>query len=147
MRVIKVLCCLFFFFKQKTAYEMRISDWSSDVCSSDLEADAFDHVGIERALREKFGAADLLGFVFKDIDEGLADELALGLGVRHAREPVQEQRLGIHMNERDVVMATEQADDLIGLTGAHQPVIDEHTRSEAHTSELQSLMRNSYSDF
>src|SRR3546814_17571280 len=31
------------------------------------------------------------------------------------------------MNERDVVMATEQADDLIGLTGAHQPVIDEHT--------------------
>src|SRR3546814_7072563 len=34
-----LLCCihlLFFFFKQKTAYEMRISDWSSDVCSSDL---------------------------------------------------------------------------------------------------------------
>src|SRR3546814_9477952 len=29
------LCCLFFY-KQKTAYEMRISDWSSDVCSSDL---------------------------------------------------------------------------------------------------------------
>src|SRR3546814_2319783 len=28
-----------FFFKQKTAYEMRISDWSSDVCSSDLRAD------------------------------------------------------------------------------------------------------------
>src|SRR3546814_20945225 len=28
--------CDFFFFKQKTAYEMRISDWSSDVCSSDL---------------------------------------------------------------------------------------------------------------
>src|SRR3546814_13913156 len=32
-----VVCnCLFFFFKQKTAYEMRISDWSSDVCSSEL---------------------------------------------------------------------------------------------------------------
>src|SRR3546814_10433251 len=31
-----VYCLLFFFFKQKTAYEMRISDWSSDVCSSDL---------------------------------------------------------------------------------------------------------------
>src|SRR3546814_6147123 len=30
-------CVLFFFFKQKTAYDMRISDWSSDVCSSDLE--------------------------------------------------------------------------------------------------------------
>src|SRR3546814_4411072 len=31
------LWCCFFFFKQKTAYEMRISDWSSDVCSSDLK--------------------------------------------------------------------------------------------------------------
>src|SRR3546814_20392681 len=31
-----MLLCFFFFFKQKTAYEMRISDWSSDVCSSDL---------------------------------------------------------------------------------------------------------------
>src|SRR3546814_13145203 len=30
---------VFFFFKQKTAYEMRISDWSSDVCSSDLHND------------------------------------------------------------------------------------------------------------
>src|SRR3546814_5643649 len=31
-----LLFVVFFFFKQKTAYEMRISDWSSDVCSSDL---------------------------------------------------------------------------------------------------------------
>src|SRR3546814_2841855 len=30
------VCCVVFFFKQKTADEMRISDWSSDVCSSDL---------------------------------------------------------------------------------------------------------------
>src|SRR3546814_20123450 len=30
------MCAFVFFFKQKTAYEMRISDWSSDVCSSDL---------------------------------------------------------------------------------------------------------------
>src|SRR3546814_19112272 len=34
--VICFCCVSFFFFKQKTAYEMRISDWSSDVCSSDL---------------------------------------------------------------------------------------------------------------
>src|SRR3546814_14853936 len=34
--VIQIRCYLVFFFKQKTAYEMRISDWSSDVCSSDL---------------------------------------------------------------------------------------------------------------
>src|SRR3546814_11187711 len=34
-----MLYFLFFFFKQKTAYEMRISDWSSDVCSSDLSTE------------------------------------------------------------------------------------------------------------
>src|SRR3546814_9619273 len=34
-----LLIVCFFFFKQKTAYEMRISDWSSDVCSSDLQGD------------------------------------------------------------------------------------------------------------
>src|SRR3546814_4378459 len=38
MSLLSLLC--FFFFKQKTAYEMRISDWSSDVCSSDLIAAA-----------------------------------------------------------------------------------------------------------
>src|SRR3546814_8953714 len=38
------VCLLFFFFKQKTAYEMRISDWSSDVCSSDLDADDLDAI-------------------------------------------------------------------------------------------------------
>src|SRR3546814_8724777 len=38
-----VVCCWFlFFFKQKTAYEMRISDWSSDVCSSDLPGGSRD---------------------------------------------------------------------------------------------------------
>src|SRR3546814_8231167 len=37
--ILKRRCCVFvFFFKQKTAYELRISDWSSDVCSSDLGA-------------------------------------------------------------------------------------------------------------
>src|SRR3546814_8395711 len=35
--IVRVWCGVFFFFKQKTAYEMRISDWSSDVCSSDLQ--------------------------------------------------------------------------------------------------------------
>src|SRR3546814_9593531 len=44
--VYRLLCIMtlfvIFFFKQKTAYEMRISDWSSDVCSSDLLFDQFD---------------------------------------------------------------------------------------------------------
>src|SRR3546814_5229038 len=41
MMCVFIMCLYcFFFFKQKTAYEMRISDWSSDVCSSDLMLDA-----------------------------------------------------------------------------------------------------------
>src|SRR3546814_7533549 len=40
-----VCVCGFFFFKQKTAYEMRISDWSSDVCSSDLVDDTPEVAG------------------------------------------------------------------------------------------------------
>ena len=35
------LLCVFFFFKQKTAYEIKECDWSSDVCSSDLEIAVF----------------------------------------------------------------------------------------------------------
>src|SRR3546814_7567769 len=38
----------FFFFKQKTAYEMRISDWSSDVCSSDLNASACERADMPK---------------------------------------------------------------------------------------------------
>src|SRR3546814_10765043 len=51
--VILIYCVYFivyvFFFKQKTAYEMRISDWSSDVCSSDLCCNALDKVDCCRA--------------------------------------------------------------------------------------------------
>src|SRR3546814_7564182 len=41
-----IWCCICFFFKQKTAYELRISDWSSDVCSSDLRDDRVIAVGV-----------------------------------------------------------------------------------------------------
>src|SRR3546814_3566116 len=47
-----ILCLLFFFFKQKTAYEMRISDWSSDVCSSDLVAGGLVGQEDQRAVHE-----------------------------------------------------------------------------------------------
>src|SRR3546814_5218416 len=43
--------CFVFFFKQKTAYEMRISDWSSDVCSSDLLNETTKRVRVERTVR------------------------------------------------------------------------------------------------
>src|SRR3546814_3941182 len=51
----------FFFFKQKTAYEMRISDWSSDVCSSDLMV-------FDRALADAEPRSDLLvGMTFDNL--------------------------------------------------------------------------------
>src|SRR3546814_855295 len=50
----------FFFFKQKTAYEMRISDWSSDVCSSDLLG---DRQRADRGEDVAFEAADDIGGV------------------------------------------------------------------------------------
>src|SRR3546814_3840000 len=52
----------FFFFKQKTAYEMRISDWSSDVCSSDLRRDEIAKViarGIARGDLRPDAAVDI----------------------------------------------------------------------------------------
>src|SRR3546814_20719750 len=63
--------CFFFFFKQKTAYEMRISDWSSDVCSSDLDhfvnrgdnGDANDtNAIIAEIVKLRADRAKLLGF-------------------------------------------------------------------------------------
>src|SRR3546814_3556013 len=51
---------LFFFFKQKTAYEMRISDWSSDVCSSDLA-----NVAPEHRLDPRFHGDDTTGWTGK----------------------------------------------------------------------------------
>src|SRR3546814_8403975 len=56
--------CLVFFFKQKTAYEMRISDWSSDVCSSDLH-------GVD-GVREALQAID-------DRDQDIGDAAVLEL--------------------------------------------------------------------
>src|SRR3546814_3025417 len=69
-------CCVFyfFFFKQKTAYEMRISDWSSDVCSSDLLSGANnpskridEYRAIAFHLREEFLERSVLGPVASDI--------------------------------------------------------------------------------
>src|SRR3546814_18846634 len=66
----------FFFFKQKTAYEMRISDWSSDVCSSDLLPLGIDLV------RQVLGPGDAAELVHHQVD-------ALLLRGRHVGELLQ----------------------------------------------------------
>src|SRR3546814_5455274 len=80
---------LFFFFKQKTAYEMRISDWSSDVCSSDLH---LMHRSLVRPCRRDGPAAVLrrrpmaaIGFVNGTIEKGFVGQLKT-LSIRAAIE-------------------------------------------------------------
>src|SRR3546814_5187766 len=56
VQILEFTVCFVFFFKQKTAYEMRISDWSSDVCSSDLFPAALERMLNENGYRlEKYG--------------------------------------------------------------------------------------------
>src|SRR3546814_3401656 len=79
------MCIMCFFFKQKTAYEMRISDWSSDVCSSDLLAQLRDALGGARLLRERLARRPdlppLLARLLPGLDGhgALVDELARAL--------------------------------------------------------------------
>src|SRR3546814_10564538 len=80
----------FFFFKQKTAYEMRISDWSSDVCSSDLAHRGVKHLGIEfKNVHVAHGqiGADQQGIVVKHINSAIFGDG----GVHHRSE---ERRVG-----------------------------------------------------
>src|SRR3546814_10859120 len=96
-------CCVFFF-KQKTAYEMRISDWSSDVCSSDLRLDGADLTRAVLARARAEGGswrkatlqhANLGGATLVDMDlseAGMAHcELA---GIRLERCRREERRVG-----------------------------------------------------
>src|SRR3546814_20079207 len=77
---------MIFFFKQKTAYEMRISDWSSDVCSSDLRR---EHARGQRLLREVLQRHHRLGVAADQI----ADRFLEAGGVRH--DVTQRDRLAV----------------------------------------------------
>src|SRR3546814_1208750 len=93
----------FFFYKQKTVYEMRISDWSSDVCSSDLPVEQY------RAVASANGARTHASLMAAGGGAGRAGAVMAAMV-----ENVQKRKT---------------------------------KRSEEHTSELQSLMRNSYAVF
>src|SRR3546814_10176000 len=106
---------------QKTAYEMRISDWSSDVCSSDL--------AIERVTVTAENLSDFLGV--RRFSFGMAEK---------------ENKVG----QVTGLAWTEVGGDLLTIEVADMPgkgVVLRTGRSEEHTSELQSLMRISYAVF
>src|SRR3546814_14336265 len=87
---------LFCFFKQKTAYEMRISDWSSDVCSSDLEVHRRIHRDDRRALG---GAVALQDAQAELLHPGaprlLAHPLGAGEDIAHGIEVVGMRHAGV----------------------------------------------------
>src|SRR3546814_2830495 len=131
-------CCIrvivFFFFKQKTAYEMRISDWSSYVCSSDLLVEHHARVGQPRQIGEAGGPAierraQFLAQPAQRLRMLRQQGEAPGQGIGGGLVPGKDHRLHL------------LADLAVGAVAA---VVE---RSEEHTSELQSLMRISYAVF
>src|SRR3546814_6438095 len=146
------MCGSFFVFKQKTAYEMRISDWSSDVCSSDL----IDPATIERIIaacptgrpvevRDKAIILLLarLGLRAGDIRDMRLDDIDWRSGHLKVKGKTRRpDRLPLPQGVGDAILAY--------LAVARPTAIAAHLflrRSEEHTSELQSLMRNSHAVF
>src|SRR3546814_8334207 len=88
-----------FFFKQKTAYEMRISDWSSDVCSSDLQAIGALSAAIKLARAGLREPGKPIGCYLFSGPTGVgkteaARQLALSLGIELTRFDMSEYKLG-----------------------------------------------------
>src|SRR3546814_6355437 len=125
------------FFEQKTAYEMRISDWSSDVCSSDLFAAFFIVVGAKTSVAES--VCDAL-FILQNM-------LCL-FCVREntrRRKHTQVQFCGCFgwFKARNRLQKCLEKFSLAFFCRSRKA----EQRSEEHTSELQSLMRISYAVF
>src|SRR3546814_9542566 len=119
--VCRVLCLLFFFFfKQKTAYEMRISDWSSDVCSSDLFL-----VGVRQRARQRTrgrrvdpalellgvdAIRDLIGADTATLEQG--EDLRVGKtrGVQIGRASCRERvcQYGVDLGGRRIIKKTKK---------------------------------------
>src|SRR3546814_6465261 len=120
-----------FFFKQKSADEMRISDWSSDVCSSDL---GFESQLPEIARARRCAQRGKLAV--------LADRLA-GIARRDAH--AGQQQRGGNPQLRSALLDAFGGDLQVEVARLRTGL--QTRRSEEHTSELQSLMRNSYAVF
>src|SRR3546814_2620610 len=165
----------FFFFKQKTAYEMRISDWSSDVCSSDLRMheigagirNAFAH---QRDLRQRRGVEMAnprivqrlqhpeMRVAFHGIEHppGKQIEEVLHHSLQHVGPQAVDGVAGLQRSDHGANVGKLGFHDGLDSPAApscHLPPVSPPlpppvaSRSEEHTSELQSLMRISYAVF
>src|SRR3546814_6607771 len=99
-----IISFVFFFFKQKTAYEMRISDWSSDVCSSDLHGrDRDDRAGTAAATNPRYvPAGTTRGTGTGAVHAALRERFAISLRMRLAgsRAEATSRRPSAHPHAR-----------------------------------------------
>src|SRR3546814_10285539 len=146
---------MFFFFKQKTAYEMRISDWSSDVCSSDLSQS--DNNCVESSNCRVFLRSDRTVAARPIKERSKRQRASAATGPAKAPNP-RRQRLW-----RDIaliliaplllyllasLLSFSPSDPGWSHSGSlTAPLHNVGGRSEEHTSELQSLLRISYAVF
>src|SRR3546814_9892083 len=146
---------LFFFFKQKTAYEMRISDWSSDVCSSDLNDISPVRLVSDRSKLE-FNPEDVealqklpVGSWVEFVDgEGEAQPAKLSWISPISSRLLFVNRRGLRVCVASVEeLAVRMREQRFSIRGANAAFERAMPRSEEHTYELQSLMRISYSVF
>src|SRR3546814_7286116 len=116
-----VLFIVFFFFKQKTAYEMRISDWSSDVCSSDLHmARRIRLVGGDRALADLPGGDREMRREIDRLVERCRIEAQHGADARRHGRPEVRHMVDAVVVERDALYQVDL--DLVGGDDAAQQV-------------------------
>src|SRR3546814_9846821 len=118
---------------------MRISDWSSDVCSSDLDAEISVEVDPRTATAERL--AHLAGLGFNRLSLGVQDFDPAVQRAVHRIQSYESVRDLMH-SARQLGYASVNMDLIYGL-----PLQTAESRSEEHTSELQSLMRISYAVF
>src|SRR3546814_8678981 len=132
-----------------TAYAMRISDWSSDVCSSDLNG--YGHpAGFRTVVDEtRFAARAEPAHVPAHQAVDQADERRSGDQRQREHQDQQAHKEGQRREGRGDQVALGPDIDLADVIAevARLPVAGLTGRSEAHTSELQSLMRMSYTVF
>src|SRR3546814_11734504 len=108
----------FFLFKQKTAYEMRISDWSSDVCSSDLNGIIENYVELRAELQAK-------GYVFSsETDTEVIAHLIHDL-VRDGRDLTTAVQRAVHRlkGAYPIVLVDAQRPDRICVARTHTPLV------------------------
>src|SRR3546814_7532072 len=97
---------LVFFFKQKTAYELRISDWSSDVCSSDLHAVIEQRralgAGLDEPLRNRSdGQCKAFGIDGRNEPEGVTSHIGRNIAVIRPAPAIDEQVDPFQPEQRD----------------------------------------------